>query len=111
MLIARLSLLIAIKPPIEWNVGARNPLWGDSLAFENDERWNSGSINANCFNRCHPFLPTRLRLILLLYFLIDNHSRGLNFTNGKSAFVHVINVLKVDVIEFSDRAKCLEPFF
>jgi hypothetical protein len=72
----------------------RNPCSIEVLAFENDKGRNCGSIGADAFNYCDPFLAPWLSSIgLLLTEWNDNESTP-SCSNGKS----YINVRKNELI-------------
>ena len=95
-----------ITGPILWITGELrtcssricNPEAQNIFFTENDKWSNCGFIGANAFDERNSLLAAKLNLIFHMEVFIDDNMRCIDLSDWKSAFIHVINVLQVDIV-------------
>jgi len=79
------------------------------FTFENNHWVNRCSIYADTLQNRNPFLPTRICLISLSNLSIDDDLTSINDTDWETAFIHIVNILRLNIVFRNSDLKHSEP--
>ena len=81
------------------------------LILENDHEHDHHFINIYTFNHDDSFLSIRFLLIFWINEFINNNSSYINYIKCHSSFIHIINILILNLEIILDLFKCIKLLF